>query len=619
DDHVTIAPTQVEFGNGNAIPAIPADFFEPGSQPFVGAVPMTGGDAGTGGGGGGRVSVRLQRSADPVTPADPVGTSRTVPIEMVALSLTSVSPITVTDPAGVGTQWNLEVRVNRIEMSRLAPGTLTATKTHPNGGTFDAAFPLCADVLFTRVSDGVQRTLNLCSANGTVLDLSVSGSWVHNVDPALGLATPPGAAFNPGIEHEDIGVPQAVKPSTAQTPDIPPSVVHTVVPPPAFCPLPGNPFGLPDPCEQLQARDCQSTSTTDSCLPTLVRVVPGGAVAETCACITPGPGCGPIDIGPGGDTVSCPGQCFPPDVPGPCVVFTDDGTGPQSTGATSISVANLPVDTLLSCGCEQPPQPEACCLPDGTCAQLIPADCAAQRGKSLGAGSQCLGDQDGDGIDDACGSTPCAECGPGAHFIDQPPCPAGGSDQDTIDTGALVGIDLNGDCLADTSVVLGGISTIGKVGPLDDSAQFPGLRPVDNHTDVVDTEIIAMRLSGGGVSMIAGAGLGANALAASLGAVAEQPGNAAAADSFFDVFFEVSGGGLGGPAYNQTPINVATVIDCLPPKGRYIHIQGCTPIFDSPVPGVGTQVGNLVSARHFTFPECCLPDGTCTAMATKLC
>ncbi|MFQ5496173.1 MAG: hypothetical protein ACE5EX_12425, partial [Phycisphaerae bacterium] len=142
---------------------------------------------------------------------------------------------------------------------------------------------------------------------------------------------------------------------------------------------------------------------------------------------------------------------------------------------------------------------------------------------------------------------------------------------------------------------------------------------MDNHTDVVDTEIIAMRLSGGGVSMIAGAGLGANALAASLGAVAEQPGNAAAADSFFDVFVEVSGGGLGGPAYNQTPINVATVIDCLPPKGRYIHIQGCTPIFDSPVPGVGTQVGNLVSARHFTFPECCLPDGTCTAMATKLC
>jgi len=45
---------------------------------------------------------------------------------------------------------------------------------------------------------------------------------------------------------------------------------------------------------------------------------------------------------------------------------------------------------------------EACCLPDGQCADLTPAECKEKGGKSQGPGSKCLGDANGNGIDDAC-------------------------------------------------------------------------------------------------------------------------------------------------------------------------------------------------------------------------
>jgi hypothetical protein len=46
----------------------------------------------------------------------------------------------------------------------------------------------------------------------------------------------------------------------------------------------------------------------------------------------------------------------------------------------------------------------ACCGPNGNCFTATSADCMAQGGTYLGDGSVCLGDNNGDGIDDACGS-----------------------------------------------------------------------------------------------------------------------------------------------------------------------------------------------------------------------
>ncbi len=202
---------------------------------------------------------------------------------------------------------------------------------------------------------------------------------------------------------------------------------------------------------------------------------------------------------------------------------------------------------------------------------------------------------------------PCSECAPGPHWVDQ--CNAG---QDQIaNQGAVVGIDLDLDCVENVNLVLrpcaapDDLLVITRSAPLDDSGNFPGLRPLDGHLDVIDTEIVSMCLTGGGVTLIAGAGLGqGGVLAPSLGAIAEQPGDNTKAYSFFDVMFEVDLGG-GSFAYNQTALRIEVGLDgslngitCVPPQGDYIHPTGCLGFFTSPIPGQGTQVANLVSAQH---------------------
>ena len=49
---------------------------------------------------------------------------------------------------------------------------------------------------------------------------------------------------------------------------------------------------------------------------------------------------------------------------------------------------------------------EACCLPDGTCQELLADDCLAAGGVPAGAGAICLEDADSDGIDGACEDCP---------------------------------------------------------------------------------------------------------------------------------------------------------------------------------------------------------------------
>ena len=250
----------------------------------------------------------------------------------------------------------------------------------------------------------------------------------------------------------------------------------------------------------------------------------------------------------------------------------------------------------------------ACCLRDGRCEELTLAECRELQGRPHPAGSLCAGDGDGNGIDDICeAEDPCDDCGPGAHWVDE--CPNGA---DTMTSSALVGIDLTGDCLADTSVVMSGSVHVRRTDPMDDSATFPNLRPVDQHLDVIDTRVVWMDLTGDGLRLLAGEGYGAGGvLPPSPGAIAEIPGNPTIADSFFDVFFEIDLGG-GDYAYNHEPLKVESVIDCLPPDATYIHPTGCLPLYDSPEPGSGNVVARLVSANHSTYPACGDPGtGSC--------
>jgi hypothetical protein len=631
DPHRTVQGTSVTFGT-NDVPAIPGGFFDPGSDPFTGIVNMQAGPMDT----------LIQRSGPIVCIGPLPAPCDVVQTEIVALDLVSVSPITVSPG---GTQWDVAVG---LSVNAQSLGTLSATKTHANGGTFSASIMVRPRITFTEVGNpGNVKTIDYGPAGIPSLEVNFVGAhWVVNLGLGLAgtIAAPNNGNFVPGVQEQNPPDPnsQVVVQATGNSKGG--GVSHPVRPQP-LCLLP---FGANDPCAPFQARDCQQTAAGQVCLPTVVQAIPGtNPQVLECGCRTTNECHLAFDAA----GLTCINAC--PDLTLVCTLVGTDTDGDS-------------VDDQFRCDCVRPPA--ACCLPDGTCAVMPEADCLARRGKVLPAGAVCLGDNNGDGIDDACGIGPCGECPKGIHWIDQTLCPPGyratpgvckigggtcttnaqcpgfcsvctavtctadtpcpsncgtceqdvcnkpGGDQDTVHSGAVLGIDTTGDCIADLNAVLGGTATIHKEGPYDDSNNYPGTRPVDGHKDVVDTEIIAMSLTGGlpVVTMTAGAGLGTNPLPATLGAVAEQPGDPSSADSFFDVFVELTDGG-GNKHYNQAPIRVQTVVNCLPPKANYIHITGCLPLFSSPVPGQGTRTANLVRANHFTFPDCCYNDkgGVC--------
>jgi hypothetical protein len=192
------------------------------------------------------------------------------------------------------------------------------------------------------------------------------------------------------------------------------------------------------------------------------------------------------------------------------------------------------------------------------------------------------------------------------------------------DHAGLVGVDLTLDCVADINLVLmpcaASTLVVTRAAPSDDSANFPDLRTADSHLDVIDTEIVSLCLSGGVITLVAGEGAGqGGVLSRSAGAIAELTTDADFADSFFDVFFEIDLGG-GNYVYNQEPMRIATVINCVPPQAEYVHPTGCLGLYTSPVSGEGTLVANLVEAEHHVFIQaegaCCLADGECM-MATQ--
>jgi hypothetical protein len=232
---------------------------------------------------------------------------------------------------------------------------------------------------------------------------------------------------------------------------------------------------------------------------------------------------------------------------------------------------------------------------------------------------------------------PCSQCGPGDHWVDQCSLLVPGQDQ-IANTGALAGIDLDLDCVADMNLVLGpcpvpdDLLVVDKdPGPLDDSMHFPGISDTNTALhpgpgfDVVDTELRSMCLTDGTFTLRAGnphhppflpqCAIGcvpppSVPCQPSLGSVVERgpdqnpplpdgPPQPELADSFFDVFFSVELPG-GSCVYNQTPARVDAVVDCLPPRAPYIHQTGCIPLFTDTVGGA--HVANLVSAQHNVNP-----------------
>ena len=189
------------FVQNFSVSPIPADFFNPGSDPFVGVVQYYGSpidpvNLGT-------TDTIIQRLA-PLNLPDPPPSIDTIPIELLQLSLVSTNPIVVTYVVGPPELWTVNVSLSII---RPPQGQMTVTKSHPNGGVFSSQFNVLPRFTFTEVSNpGNQRVLDTGVEGRPPVILQSFGPppWVHTCDPQM---VPAGTNFCPGIATYNDRVP----------------------------------------------------------------------------------------------------------------------------------------------------------------------------------------------------------------------------------------------------------------------------------------------------------------------------------------------------------------------------------------------------------------------------
>ncbi len=165
---------------------IPVGFFGPGSDPFTGHVQLKGVPLVThpvcGAGNLGSTDTIVRRLDNAQLPL--IGSQDVVPIEIVALHLVSVQPITVTYNGGqFPDPWWLEVDLSSIAPP---PGNMTIRKTHANGGTFDSVFFVQPRFTFTNVTTpSTVKTLDTGVEGLPPIQLVPAGSapWVYDSGP----------------------------------------------------------------------------------------------------------------------------------------------------------------------------------------------------------------------------------------------------------------------------------------------------------------------------------------------------------------------------------------------------------------------------------------------------
>lgn len=185
--------TFVDFGS---IP-LGGGFFGPGSDPFVGRIDLEGEPLPTDPPGAlGDIDTIVRRTAD-TAPLN-VNDSDTVPIEIVALSLRSTQPITVTYNGGQNPElW--DVRLCLSEAFAQTPGSITVTRTSQDGGTFDSTLPVIPKIIFSQQQFPFSQQ---------VIDNPLLGVTFSSTGSKWALAIPDGS-LNPGalgIQQVPVGV-----------------------------------------------------------------------------------------------------------------------------------------------------------------------------------------------------------------------------------------------------------------------------------------------------------------------------------------------------------------------------------------------------------------------------
>jgi hypothetical protein len=146
--------TQPESFQDFARAPIPANFFDPFSDPFTGRVNFSGVplDPTTS-----NADTIVQRLA-PAKFTRPFPSTETIPIQIVRLSLRSVSPIPVTYSGGrLRDFWWIDVSLSQVAQEM---GTMSLMQVNKEGGTFGSTLPVQTRLTFTRVTDGAQRVID---------------------------------------------------------------------------------------------------------------------------------------------------------------------------------------------------------------------------------------------------------------------------------------------------------------------------------------------------------------------------------------------------------------------------------------------------------------------------
>lgn len=186
--------TDVEGGTLDlSVSPIPAGFFDHDGlscAPFSGEIIFDGAPLDTNGLTDEDTSVL--RLFDPIAPVEPIGTQRSVPIELVQLRLESIAPITVVCD-GQSVDWDVVAEPNAT-----AIGSMDVLKTHDNGGSADVELPLLPRLIFTRIDDpSIERGLDTIYPGEGPIRLTTVLPWSHTAAPGDPMAQ---RDFIPGLD-----------------------------------------------------------------------------------------------------------------------------------------------------------------------------------------------------------------------------------------------------------------------------------------------------------------------------------------------------------------------------------------------------------------------------------
>jgi hypothetical protein len=185
---------------------VPADFFDPGSDLFTGTV-ILGGDPLSPSSPLGPTDTIVRRPGVAMLPNP--GDQTTIPIEIIALSLVSVQPITVTYNGGFSPeQWDVRVCLSGVAPQQQGQMTIRAHNCGcPDGGTFTSNLFVLPKLVFTRtLPTPAIRVLDFGAEAVPPIQFAASGHWLAS-DPGgvMNLVTVPAGL---SVDHDcDGGTP----------------------------------------------------------------------------------------------------------------------------------------------------------------------------------------------------------------------------------------------------------------------------------------------------------------------------------------------------------------------------------------------------------------------------